>query len=138
MGKHLHPISSALSGKTLHQYRVHIGLYTLSSMRSLRMGCRIAKGVSKRCVSRLLLTVHLPISITMLHDMITALPLLHPNHCKVYMFSALLAVGFHDLFCLKELTYSQHSITIDNLHVSASRIVVVLLTSKANSMHIAQ
>ena len=42
--------------------------------------------------------VCLPISITMLHDMINALPLLHTNHYKVCMFSALLAVGFHSLF----------------------------------------
>ena len=54
------------------------------------------------------------------------------------MFSALLAVGFHCLFMLGELTYSQHSITVDNMHVSASRIIVVLLTSKANCTHIAQ
>ena len=42
--------------------------------------------------------VCLPISITMLHDMINALPLIHPNHYEVCMFSALLAVGFHGLF----------------------------------------
>ena len=54
------------------------------------------------------------------------------------MFSALLAVGFHSLFRLGELTYSQHSITVDNVHVSVSRIIVVLLTSKANHKYIAQ
>ena len=70
--------------------------------------------------------------------MINALPLIHPNHYDVCIFSALLAVGFHGLFHPGELTYSQHSITIDNVHVSAYRIVVVLLTSKANSMHIVQ
>ena len=42
--------------------------------------------------------VCIPISITMLHDMINALPLIHPNHYEVCMFSALLAVGFHGLF----------------------------------------
>ena len=82
--------------------------------------------------------IHLPISITMLHDMINALPLIHPNLYEICMFSALLAVGFHGLFRPGELTYSQHSITVDNMHVSASRIIVVLLTSKANHMHIAQ
>ena len=74
----------------------------------------------------------------MLHDMINALPLIHPNHYEVCMFSALLAVGFHGLFRPGELTYSQHSIIVDNVHVSASSIVVVLLTSEANRMHIAQ
>ena len=39
--------------------------------------------------------VPLPISTTMLHDMINALPLIHPNHYEICMFSALLAVGFH-------------------------------------------
>ena len=82
--------------------------------------------------------VCLPISITMLHDMINALPLLHPNHYEICMFSTLLAVGFHGLFHPGKLTYSQHFITIGNVHVSASRIIVVLLTSKANSKHIAQ
>ena len=70
--------------------------------------------------------------------MINALPLLHPNHYEVCLFTALLAVGFHGLFHLGELTYSQHSITVDNVHVSTSRIVIVLLTSKANSTHVAQ
>ena len=84
------------------------------------------------------LDVHLPVSITMLHGMINALPLIHPNHYEVCMFSALLAVGFHGLFRPGELTYSQHSITVNTVHVSASCIVVVLLTSKANCMHIAQ
>ena len=60
--------------------------------------------------------VHLPISITMLHDIINALPLLHPNHYEVCMFSTRLAVGFHGLFHLGEWTYSQHSITVDNVH----------------------
>ena len=82
--------------------------------------------------------IHLPISITMLHDIISALPLIHPNHYEICMFSALLTVGFHGLFRLGELTYSQHTITVDNVHVSASRIIVVLLTPKANHMHIAQ
>ena len=82
--------------------------------------------------------VCLPISITMFYDMINVLPLLHPNHYKVCMFSALSAVGFHSLFHPGELTYSQHSITIENAHVSASRVVVVLLTSKSSSMHKAQ
>ena len=50
--------------KTLHQCGVCIGLYTLSSRRGLRMGCRIVKGVSKRCVSRLLLTVRCDIHTT--------------------------------------------------------------------------
>ena len=43
--------------KTPHQCGVCIGLYTLSSRRGLRMGYRIAKGVSERCVSRLLLAL---------------------------------------------------------------------------------
>ena len=42
--------------------------------------------------------VCLPISITMLHDMLNALPLIHPNYYEVCMFSVLLAVGFHGLF----------------------------------------
>ena len=82
--------------------------------------------------------VCLPISITILHDMMNALPLIHPNHYEICIFSALLAVGFHGLFRPGKLTYSQHSITVDNVHVSTSRIIVVLLTSKANRMHIAQ
>ena len=74
--------------------------------------------------------VSLPISITMLHDMINALLLIHLNLFEICMFSALLAVGFYGLFHPGELTYSQHSITIDNVHVSAYRIVVVLLILK--------
>ena len=42
--------------------------------------------------------VCLPISITMLKDMINALPFIHSNHYEVCIFSALLAVGFHGLF----------------------------------------
>ena len=82
--------------------------------------------------------VCLPISITILHDMINALPLIHPNHYEVCMFSVLLAVCFHDLFQPGELTNSQHSRIVDNVHVSTYRIVVVLLTFKANSTHLAQ
>ena len=59
-------------------------------------------------------------------------------HYEICMFSGLLAVGFHSLFRPGELTYSQHSITVDNMHVSASNKVVVLLTSKAKCTHIAQ
>ena len=57
LSPYLHPISCALSGKTLHQCRVCIGSYTLSSRRGLCMGCRIVKGVSERCIVRLLLTI---------------------------------------------------------------------------------
>ena len=42
--------------KTPHECGVCIGLYTLSSRHGLHMGCCIVKGVSERCVSRLLLT----------------------------------------------------------------------------------
>ena len=69
--------------------------------------------------------------------MINALPLLHPHQFEVCMYSALLAIGFHGLFHPGKLTYSQHSITVDNVHVSANRIVIVFLTSKANCTHIA-
>ena len=57
LSPYLHPISSALCGKTPHQCRVCIGLYTLSSRWGLHMGCHIMKGVSKRCIARLLLTL---------------------------------------------------------------------------------
>ena len=36
---------------------MHIGLYTLSSRLGFRIGYRIAKGVSERCIVRLLLTI---------------------------------------------------------------------------------
>ena len=42
--------------QSLHQCRVHIGLYTLSSRWGLCIGYRIMKGVSKRCIAGLLLT----------------------------------------------------------------------------------
>ena len=57
LSPYLHPISCAFSGKTLHQCGVHIGLYTLSSRWRLCVGCCIAKGVSERCIARLLLTL---------------------------------------------------------------------------------
>ena len=40
-----------------HQCGVRIGLYTLSSRRGLCIGYRIMKGVSERCIARLLLTI---------------------------------------------------------------------------------
>ena len=43
-----------------HQCGVHIGLYTLSSRRGFCIGYRIAKGVSERCIARLLLTLGCP------------------------------------------------------------------------------
>ena len=43
--------------KSPHQCGVCIGQYTLSSRQGLRMGCHITKGVSERCVARLLLTL---------------------------------------------------------------------------------
>ena len=63
MGKHfplslLTPYLLSLLWQSPHQCGVHIGLYTLSSRRVLHMGYCIAKGVSKRCIARLLLTFH--------------------------------------------------------------------------------
>ena len=60
LSPYLHPISSVLNSKlrkSPHQCRVRIGLYTISSRRGLRMGYRITKGVSERCIARLLLTL---------------------------------------------------------------------------------
>ena len=61
VGKHFPPpllTSNLLSSQwqSLHQCGVHIGLYTLSSRQGLCMGYRITKGVSERCIVRLLLT----------------------------------------------------------------------------------
>ena len=60
-GKHfplslLTPYLLCSQWQTPHQCGVCIGLYTLSSRRGLCMGYHIAKGVSKRCIVRLLLT----------------------------------------------------------------------------------
>ena len=61
MGKHF-PLSLLTSyllcsqWQTLHQCGVCIGLYTHSSRRGFHIGCRIMKGVSERCIARLLLT----------------------------------------------------------------------------------
>ena len=57
-------LSSPLTYSLCHLYSlaisaqcgVHIGLYTLSSRRGFYIGCHIVKGVSERCVARLLLT----------------------------------------------------------------------------------
>ena len=59
LSPYLHPISSVLYSKlrkSAHQCGVRIGLYTLSSRWGLHMGCHIMKGVSKQCITRLLLT----------------------------------------------------------------------------------
>ena len=75
--------------KTQHQCGVCIGLYTLSSRRGLHMGCRIVKGVSKRCVSRLLLTI-VYIHRSCLLTMQNVFGRLHPNGFCI--------VSGHDLY----------------------------------------
>ena len=62
MGKHfplslLTPYLLSSQWQTSHQCGVHIGLYTLSSRRVLCIGYRIMKGISERCIARLLLTL---------------------------------------------------------------------------------
>ena len=47
-----------LSSNFPHQCGVHIGLYTPSSRWGFRFGYRTVKGVSERCIVRLLLTVN--------------------------------------------------------------------------------
>ena len=61
MGKHfplslLTPYLLSSQWQSPHQCRVCIGLYTLSSRWGLCIGYRIMKGVSERCIARLLLT----------------------------------------------------------------------------------
>ena len=61
MGKHfplslLIPYLLCSQWQSPHQCGVCIGLYTLSSRRGLCMGYCIVKGVSERCIVRLLLT----------------------------------------------------------------------------------
>ena len=62
MGKHfplplLTPYPKCSLWQSPHQCRVRIGLYTLSSRQGFCIGYRIAKGVSERCIARLLLTI---------------------------------------------------------------------------------
>ena len=61
MGKHfplslLTPYLLSSQWQSPHQCGVHIGLYTLSSRQGLCIGYCIMKGVSERCIARLLLT----------------------------------------------------------------------------------
>ena len=62
-------LSLVLSVANVHQCGLHIGLYTLSSRCGLRMGCRIAKGVSERCIARLLLTLVSAFKVHFLSDL---------------------------------------------------------------------
>ena len=60
MGKHfplplLTPYAICTLYQSLHQCGVRIGLYTHSSRRGFYIGCHIAKGVSEKCIPRLLL-----------------------------------------------------------------------------------
>ena len=62
MGKHfplslLTPYLISSQWQSQHPCGVRIGLYTLSSRQGLCIGYRITKGVSERCIERLLLTV---------------------------------------------------------------------------------
>ena len=61
MGKHfplplLIPYPVCSLQQSPHQCGVRIGLYTLSSRRDFHIGYHIVKGVSERCIARLLLT----------------------------------------------------------------------------------
>ena len=68
VGKHfplslLTPYLLSSQWQFLHQCGVHIGLYTLSSRQGLHIGYHIVKGVSERCIVRLLLTIRLKMSV---------------------------------------------------------------------------
>ena len=70
--------------------------------------------------------------------MLHALPLVHDNQFEVCMYSVLLSAGFHGLFCLGELAISDHVILAENVHIGMYKAVIILPTSKANQMCMAQ
>ena len=85
LSPYLHPISSVLNGrlhKSPHQCRVRIGLYTLSSRWGLCMGCHIMKGVSERCIVRLLLTIGEKKGVSPIHIILNSLL---STHCDVLL-----------------------------------------------------
>ena len=46
--------------------------------------------------------------------------------------SALLTLSFHRLFRRRELTFSEHAITVNNVHTGATKASIILPLSKAN------
>ena len=67
------------------------------------------------------LDVRHPITLPVLERMLHALPLVHDNQFEVCMYSALLTVGFHGLFCPEELAMSEHAILAENVHIGLTR-----------------
>ena len=84
------------------------------------------------------LDVRLPITLPVLERMLHALPLVHDTQFEVCMYSALLTVGFHGLFCLGELTMSEHAILAENVHIGTNKVVIIFPTSKTNRTCTAQ
>ena len=80
----------------------------------------------------------LTITFLVLDRMLHALPLMHDNQFEVCMYSALLMVGFYGLFCPGELVMSEHVILAENIHIGTTKVIIILLTSKANYTHSAQ
>ena len=78
------------------------------------------------------LGIRLPITLPVLERMLHALPLVHDNQFDVCMYSALLTVGFHGLFCPGELAMSEYAILAENVHIGTNKAVIVFPTSKTN------
>ena len=67
--------------------------------------------------------------------MLKALPLVHADHYEVGMYTALLTLGLHGLFRPGELAFSEHAITVNNVHIGST---IILTSSKSNHTGMSQ
>ena len=63
--------------------------------------------------------------------MITALDMVATSPYDVALYTAVLSAGFFGLSCLGEM-YSEHALVATNVYISSTKVVCLLLTSKAH------
>ena len=89
----------------------------------------VLKGVSKTHVK---IDARLPISLDILQCMIVALSLVAANLFNVHLYMTVLSAGFFGLLHPGEMVKSEHALLVNNIYLSAAKVVCFLPTSKAH------
>ena len=89
----------------------------------------VLKGVSS---SHEQVDVRLPISLDILQNMITALDMVGASPYEVSFYATVLSTGFFGLLHPGEMICSEHALVANNVHISSTKVVCLLPTSKVH------
>ena len=117
-------ISSYVSG-----VRHHLMFRNLPTFEDNFLLKLVLKGVSN---SHEQLDIRLPISLDILQKMITALDIMAASPYEVSLYAAILSAGFFGLLHPEEMVYSDHALVATNIYISSTKVVCLLLISKAH------